>query len=319
MRTAAVVLNYGDPSDTLECIATLERADDLDIDLYVVDNGPADARHDALREAVGRRGRVIATGENLGYAGGNNVGVRTALAESDVELVWILNPDTRVGTGTLAQLKRHMVAYPDCGVVSARILYGGPEQRIWFDGATIDRATGATNHVHNGTSLHRAPKGGVVDVDYVTGAAPLIRRSTLEQVGLMPEHYFLYFEETDWCVRAQDAGWRTMVDRSALMVHLKRSSGNLPTPYYLYYMTRNRYAFARDALRIDPEASLQHLHETFLAAWRKRVEQHAPAWIGRFEELVALAEADARAGRFGRNDAITDFPKPEDERAALEV
>ncbi|MDQ1103670.1 GT2 family glycosyltransferase [Nocardioides zeae] len=315
MRTAAVVLNYGDPSDTLECVESLELSDDLDIDLYVVDNGPADARHDALRDAIGDRGQVIATGENLGYAGGNNVGVRRAL-ETDVDLVWILNPDTRVKRRTLPTLKEHMAAYPDCGVVSARILYGPPGNRIWFDGATIDRATGATSHMNNGKSTDAVGGRKILDVGYVTGAAPLIRRTTLERVGLLPEHYFLYFEETHWCVTVQEAGWRTMVNRDAEMVHLKRSSGVLPQPYYVYYMTRNRYGFARDALRIDPEAAMAHHQTTFLDPWRAKVADKAPAWLDRFDELVEMGRADAVAGRFGRNDTVTSFPTAESTLAA---
>ncbi|MDF9718001.1 glycosyltransferase family 2 protein [Nocardioides sp. ChNu-153] len=314
MRTAVVVLNYGDPDDTLECVASLERSEDLDFDLYVVDNGPDDAKHAALRDAIGERGTVLATGENLGYAGGNNVGVRKAL-ETDAQYVWILNPDTRVGPRTLGTLIEHLQAYPDCGVVGSRILYGGKEPRIWFDGATIDRTTGATSHVNNGKAPAAVGGRKVVDVDYVTGAAPLIRRATLDHVGLMPEHYFLYFEETDWCVRLQDAGWRTMVNRTASMVHLKRSSGSLPQPYYIYYMTRNRYGFARDALGIDPDASVAHLQETFLKAWRKKVEDGAPAWLERFDELVTMAVEDARAGRFGRNDLVTHFPRAEESLA----
>lgn len=317
MRTAVVVLNYGDPSDTLACVASLERSDVLDLELYVVDNGPADASHQALKDAIGGRGTVLATGENLGYAGGNNVGVRKAL-EGDCEFVWILNPDTRVEPSTLGKLLAHMAAYPDCGIVGPRIVYDGQPAVIWFDGATIDRTTGETKHLNNG-KRDAATRRDVVDVDYVTGAAPLIRRRTLEDVGLLPEHYFLYFEETDWCVRTQNAGWRTMVDQNARMVHLKRSSGTLPKPYYIYYMTRNRFGFARDALGVDPEAALQQMRETFLAAWRKKVEAGAPGWVADFDELVAMAEADARAGRFGRNDVITGFRTAEEELASVEV
>lgn len=309
MRTAAVVLNYGDPSDTLGCLESLELGDDLDLDIHIVDNGPEDDAHSALRNAVGRRASVIATGENLGYAGGNNVGIRRAL-DDGADLVWVLNPDTRAGKDSLSALKAHMAAYPDCGIASTRLLRGGPERLIWFDGARIDRSTGATNHIHNNTPENRAPKPQVIDVDYVTGAAPIFRADALRQVGLLPEHYFLYFEETDWCVRAQRAGWRTMVDQRTSMVHLKRSSGDLPTPYFIYYMTRNRYAFARDVLGIDPEHSLRQLDAVFLASWREKVARLAPDWSDHLAEVVAIALADAREGRFGRNDAITTYPAP---------
>lgn len=309
-RTGVVVLNYGDPGDTVACVESLERSDDLDLDLVVVDNGPADLRHDELRDLIGRRGETIATGANLGYAGGNNVGVARVL-ERGCDVVWILNPDTVVERDTLSLLRGHLDAVGDCGIVGPRLVLPGSPPRIWFDGGLIDLDRhGATGHVSLGRLEWEVPPRAV-DVDYVTGASLLVRRAVVEQIGPLPEHYFLYYEEADWCVRARRAGWRTMVEQRARMLHRKRSSGNLPTPYFLYYMTRNRYTFADGCLGADGEAALADFDIVFLQPWRARVEQRAPAFLGDFDHLVHLAREDARAGRVGRNDQITDYPTPE--------
>jgi GT2 family glycosyltransferase len=140
----------------------------------------------------------------------------------------------------------------------------------------------------------------------------LTRRTVLETVGLLPEDYFLYFEETHWCRDVRRAGWRVMVEQRARMVHHQRSSGAMPSPYHLYYMTRNRYLFFERALGGDGEAALAHLEGKWLKNWRRKVAAAAPEWLDEFDALVELAAADARAGRDGRNDAVSHVPWPDD-------
>lgn len=309
-RTGVVILNYGEASDTLECLATLEQSDDLDLDIVVVDNGPATPDHTALRERVGRRAEVIASGDNLGYAGGNNIGITTLLRRG-VEFVWLLNPDTRTEPATLRHLLRVMAARPACGVVGPRLVLPGSPSRIWYDGGVIDEKLGATRHRAQGRLETMAPPRRARETDYVTGASFLARATTLERVGLLPERYFLYYEETDWCLKARAAGWTAMVQPRARMTHLKGSGLVIPAPYHVYYLTRNSYFFAGDCLRVDPERALADLDQRLLARWRARVSELAPDWLPTYDELVTRAKSDARAGRDGRNDDIADYPRSE--------
>jgi GT2 family glycosyltransferase len=132
----------------------------------------------------------------------------------------------------------------------------------------------------------------------------------LEAVGLLPEDYFLYFEETDYCREVRAAGWRTLVDDRVSIVHRKRSSGLLPTPYYLYYMTRNRMLFASRHFDADPALVLADFERAFLTPWRSKVEQHAPGWLPQFDELVSWALHDARSGVTGRQPRVELVPVP---------
>ena len=311
--TGVVVVSYGPPDDTLECLDSLERSRDLDLEIVVVDNGPADsADHHRLRDGIHGRATLIATGDNLGYAGGNNVGIRHLL-EGDVERVWLLNPDTRVGPRTLGRLRAHLDAVPDCAVVGPRLVLPAHPPEIWYDGGTVDRATGDTAHPGSGRAEETAPPGPPRDTDYVSGASFLVRRSALEHVGLLPEDYFLYFEETAWCLAAADLGWRVMVAPRARMLHLKRSGpGRMVTPYYAYYVTRNRYHFAQQVLGIDAEQSLERFERHHVAAWRSRVAERAPHWLEDLDELVARAKRDARAGVTGRAEGVSEHRFPEE-------
>lgn len=314
-RTGVVLVNHDSAEDTVGCIASLEASYDLDMDVVVVDNSDSPDSLAALQDLVGDRAEVLSSGGNLGYAGGSNVGIRRCL-ERGSEFVWLLNPDTRVEPETLPRLKDLLVEVPDCGVVGPRIVHPAPpggSETVWFDGGIVDESkAGETRHLHQGRVVSQVAPPSTRDVDYVTGASLLTRRVVLETVGLLPESYFLYFEETHWCRDVRRAGWRVMVDQQARMLHHQRSTGAMPSPYHLYYMTRNRFLFVERALGGDGEAALAQLRGKWLRNWRRKVENQAPEWLPEFDALVERAAADARAGRDGRNDAVSHVPWPDD-------
>jgi GT2 family glycosyltransferase len=278
----------------------------LDLAIVVVANGPQDDRYRDLVDLLGLQVTTIATGSNLGYAAGNNVGIRWAL-ERRPEFVWVLNPDTEVAPTTLSRLLSTAVSHGDAGIIGPRLVLG--DGRIASDGGIVDAARhGATSNRNAGRLAADITAAGPRDVDYVSGAALLLRLSMLEAVGQLPEDYFLYFEETDYCRAVQAAGWRTLVDDRVSIVHHKRSSGVLPTPYYLYYMTRNRMLFASRHFDADPALVLADFDRAFLTPWRSSVEQHAPSWLPQFDEIVALALEDARSGVTGRQPRVDVVP-----------
>jgi GT2 family glycosyltransferase len=245
-RVATIVLNYRHTEDTVACLAALQRSTCLDQRFIVVDNAAEGPGHDELRAAVtsvtapAADVTVLATGDNLGYAAGNNAGIRLAL-ERRPEFVLLVNPDLRVTPTTLERLLETARAIPDAAAVGPRIVLSAAEDdprapypaRIWFDGGVFDRdRAGATTHLHMGRPENEVPPGPPRDVGYVTGACLLLRADALRSVGLLPEDYFLYFEETDHQQQLAAAGWRLVVEPRARAVHLKRSSGELPTPAY---------------------------------------------------------------------------------------
>ncbi|HUR73691.1 MAG TPA: glycosyltransferase family 2 protein [Sporichthya sp.] len=309
MRVATVVLNYRAPADTARAVATVRTSTFLDQRIFVVDNAPDGAEHRELAALVGPGVECIPTGGNLGYAGGNNVGIRRALADN-AEFVWVLNPDTEVNEQTLGRLVAAADEVPDAAVVGARIVMPGG-RRIWFDGGLVDdERFGSASHLNAGADPRRTPADGIRDVDYVTGACMLLRSAAIRMVGELPEEYFLYFEETAFCRDVRAAGWRVIVEPRASLVHHKRSSGDLPMPYFVYYYCRNRLRFAQRYYGATVDRVVPDLERVFAGPWRERVERHAPAWLPSYDQLVARAIDDARAGRAGRVPEIDDWPKP---------
>lgn len=309
-RVVTIILNYRSAEDTVSAVRALRRSTVLDQHVIIADNarpGEQPVSLAALDEGI----ELLATGGNLGYAGGNNVALRRA-HELRPAFFWLLNPDAEVAPDTLELLLATADAAPEAGILGPRILFPGGA-RIWSDGGVVDAATfGNTSHLNSGRPRRSYESEGFHDVDYVSGAALLIRRQTLERVGLLPEQYFLYFEETAYCRAVRAAGWRTVVDPRAVVTHHKRSSFRLPTRHYLYYMTRNRLHFARDHFAADPDEALPHWQGTFLDGWRTEVGRHAPSWLPTFDALVECAVTDAREGRYGPREDLEAFPDPLD-------
>lgn len=304
-----IVLNYQLPDDTVRAVTALQRSTARGQRIIVLDNREADDAHRALSERLGPDVECLATGANLGYAAGNNVGVKRALA-AGAEFVWIVNPDTEVEPTTLERLLATAAEAPDAATFGPRIVW--PDgRRIWFDGGFVDESRyGTPSHRNSGLDATSTPATGPLEVDFVTGACLLVRSVVFEEVGLLPEDYFLYFEEVAFCRRVSRAGWRNLVEPRARIVHYKRSNEDLPKPYYIYYFTRSRLHFAREHFGVGPDQVLPDLSATFLEPWRAKVERLAPTWLPSFDALVEQAVADASAHVVGHSTRVDDFLDP---------
>lgn len=318
---AAVVLSFHSTPETVACVRSLIRSNYLDLRIVVVDNDAPGPGHDALRAALEAAGlrvgdgpehslRLVPSGANLGYAGGNNVGL-TAAAAWQPDFCWLVNPDIRVSPDTLTLLVEGMNRSPDTAALGPRVILGGSKPPvIWSDGGIVDAATGRTGNRHMGRPEADTPAGGLRDVDSVYGGALLLRTTALAHAGPLPEEWFLYFEETDYCRRLAALGWRLLVEPGARVENHTATAGPVPRPHYLYYMTRNKILFTR-RYGFPEQPALDEFRASFLDPWRKKVATAAPEWLASFDELVATAVADAGADRFGRNPMVDGLGAPQ--------
>lgn len=148
---------------------------------------------------------LIQTGANLGFAGGNNVGLRYVLARDEFDYVWLLNNDTVVRPDALSSLEKRMRERPDAGMCgSTLVYYHQPDSVQAWGGGTYDRLLGVSRHLGVGAPITEIPDMARVEAEmaYVIGASMLVRCDMLRTVGLMSEAYFLYYEEIDWAIRA---------------------------------------------------------------------------------------------------------------------
>lgn len=235
---AVVVLSWNGREDTLGCLQSLERVDYAGLTTIVVDNGSTDGTEEGVRSRFPAV-ELLRSEVNLGFAEGNNVGVRRAL-ELGADHVLVLNNDVEVDPAFVEPLLREAARRPDAGALCSKILYFDPPDLIWFAGVTFDPRTG-----YNGRLIgYRKPDGPeyseVREIDRACGAAMLVPRAVLEKVGVFDPELFFYSEDTEWSLRARAAGYRVyLVPESKIWHKVSVTSGGENSPTSLYYSTRN--------------------------------------------------------------------------------
>lgn len=168
---------------------------------------PGEAESDGEPTDRHPRLTLLRTGANLGFAGGANVGLRYMLARPMLRYAWLLNNDAVVSPDALVHLVRRMQARPDAGMCGSTVrYYHTPEMIQALGGAKYWKWLGATWHIGIGQAISAPVNGHQVerDLSYVLGASMLVSRSYVEDVGLMSEDYFLFFEELDWAIRGRE-------------------------------------------------------------------------------------------------------------------
>ena len=238
--TFIIILNWNGWQDTTECVESCLKLTYSNSRILIVDNGSMDGSERELRQRFPEL-EILQTGSNLGYAGGNNVGIRHALARG-AEYIWLLNNDTSVEPEALTSLVEAAETSSDVGIVGSLILHYQQPQTICFAGGYINWRDGSTRHLGIGE-----PDAGQYvlrrSVDYVSGCSMLLTRACIEKIGLLQKEYFLYYEETDWCARALRAGFKVFCQPASRVYHKESPSTGVIPPVVLYYLIRNRLFF----------------------------------------------------------------------------
>ncbi len=233
VELAIVVVSYNVRELTIGCVASVLEAlahDELGSRIWVVDNASADGSAAAVQGRFPRV-TVIASGRNLGFAGGANLGLQAVAAlEPMPPFVLILNPDTILAPGSLGPMVRHLREHPRVGMVGAQLSYAdGSFQHGAFHFPTLAMLAldlWPLNHRLMDSSLNgRYPRrlyatGQPFPIDHPLGAAMMVRSATVDEVGPLDTSYFMYCEEIDWCLRIRRAGWEICCVPRARITHL---------------------------------------------------------------------------------------------------
>lgn len=240
-----LILTWNRRDDVLRCVASLPRLTYPNVTPVVIDNASQDDTVAALRERHPRL-IILENPHNLGYAGGNNAGIRWAL-ERGADYVQLINSDTEVTPDLTAELVRVAESDPRIAVVGCRNLLMEEPSRLWGAYSTLTygpflvRSDGAG--VNDGPAWHADR-----DVDAVIGNGYLWRRAALENIGLLDESFFGYHEDVEWCTRVRRAGWRVVYAGRAAIVHRGGSSSAPGHPRIFparYFLGRNAVVFVR--------------------------------------------------------------------------
>ena len=244
-----VIVIWNGVADTLECLRSLSKDTYPNKEIIVVDNGSTDDSAARIREE-GFNVTLLSCPLNLGFTGGNNVGLSEALRRG-AKYAFLLNNDTTVDPGALSILVETAEGLPDAGVLSPAVYYHDTPREVWFSGATLCLARGEALHSNlpaGGTGPGVFPTAGIghgaFPSPWVSGCAMLARMDAVRQVGGFDDRFFLTWEDVDWCCRMRMARWEVLVVSAACIYHKCGRSGARLTGVHRYYAVRNSLLLA---------------------------------------------------------------------------
>lgn len=252
-----IILHWKNVSCLIECLVSLNKTAYDNYAVIVVNNGPDDLGN--IDQHMERKIQVLRSPSNIGFARGNNLGIKEAL-RNQADYVLLLNDDTVVSPDFLNILIDAGENNPDVGMLGPKIYYFDEPQRIWFAGAKFDEQTGLIFTPHSDEIDNNRKDEKPEDSDYITGCALLAKRKLIDKIGLLDERFFLYWEDVDWGLRAKNAGFKNLVIPSAHVWHkVSSSSGGMDSLIRVYHKTRSHLLLAR----LHAPKALPKLHIQF--------------------------------------------------------
>jgi GT2 family glycosyltransferase len=293
----AVVLSWNGREDTLRCLESLTRVESSALEIVCVDNGSTDGSQQAVRERFPHV-VLIEAEANLGYSGGNNLGIRHAL-ERGAQWVMLVNNDATVAPDVIDGFERAARERPRAGILAGKVYLADRPQRIWFAGQRVSELLGYSGRPRG----YRRPDGPrysrIRSTGRAVGALMAVSRKAIEAVGLLDEDLFAYVEDVDWALRVRRAGMEVVFAPDARAWHRVSASsgGEAASTQTLYYGVRNTVTALERRRPLGNAGNA--LRRTAIVI---TFSAHALTRSNRREALEAVSAGfrDARRGRLGR-------------------
>lgn len=209
-RVTVVLLNWNEWNDTSLCLSSLQHLDYPNFQVVVIDNGSTDDSAARIRETFPWV-QVFENGKNLGFTGGCNAGIKQALAQGS-DFIWLLNNDTTVDPGALRAMVDKAQSDPRIGAVGSVIYFMDEPTRLQcWGGGYVNFWLGKSGHYLKQIENDK--------IEFITGCSLLLSRSAIEEVGMLDERFFIYWEDSDICFRLRKTGWRLAVAEQSRIWH----------------------------------------------------------------------------------------------------
>jgi len=256
-KISVIILSWNRKDDTLETIDSLLKSNTggFKLEVMVVDNASTDGSIEALKELRNKNPdiKIIFNKENLGFAQGNNIGMKDALKRG-FDYIALLNDDTYVDKNLISNIIYEHKKYPDAGAISAKIYFAkGFEfhkkykkselgKVIWYTGGDIDWANVYGSN-HGVDEVDEGQFDKTRETDFATGCFVVYKAEALKKVGLFDKNYFAYMEDADHAQRMKAVGWKVLYSPKGWLWHKVSQSSGIGSEHNDYYLTRNRMLF----------------------------------------------------------------------------
>ena len=238
IEVSIITINYNGLEDTCALIETIPFNENMEV--IVVDNASKNQEADTIAQRYPQI-KVIKSERNLGFAGGNNLGIRAAQGK----YLFIINNDTVFKDFNIHALVDRMESSPNIGIVCPIIRFAWDNSPIQFAGYSKLSRVSVRNHAIGFNEEDHGQYETAHPTPYAHGAAMFIRQDAINKVGLMPECYFLYYEELDWSMMFARAGYQIWYEPKCTIYHKESQATGQNSPLRTYYLTRNRLLIVR--------------------------------------------------------------------------
>lgn len=237
-----ILLNYNGVNDTLECVKSLEAINYNNYEIVIVDNCSTDNSFSILKEKFANKHHVISSGRNGGFAFGNNIGISYALKKG-ADYVLLINNDTIVEANFLDELVNTMESNEYYGITTGLILNYYNKNLVWYAGGEINWNRFYGYHCYENEDIDKLNLYER-EVTFATGCLMLIRREVIDRLGGLPEEYFMYYEDVDYCANIQENRYKICFNPKSVIYHkISASSGETESPFAIEWNSRNRIRF----------------------------------------------------------------------------
>jgi len=255
-KVAIIILNWNRPKDTVDCLASLAKLNTKGWQpaIYVVDNGSTDNSIEQFKKIKKPDFSIVENGKNLGFAQGNNEGMKVAIKEG-ADYVIVLNNDTVVDKDLVMGILKGFIKDRNIGVLCPKIYFASGFEFhkdrykkdelgkvIWYAGGNIDwNNIYASNHGVDQVDTGQFDKQ--IDTDFATGCCMVAKREVLKKIGYFDERYFMYLEDVEYSQRAREAGFRVVYSPYGILWHKVAQSSGIGGGLNDYFISRNRLLF----------------------------------------------------------------------------
>lgn len=233
-KVSIMILSWNKKEYLQTCLPALAKATYKNVEIIVVDNGSKDGTKEFLKKNYPKI-KIVANKENLGFAGGNNAGLKAVTGD----YILLLNNDTEVTKGFIEPLVKVLDENPDIGVVQSKIIWMEDHKKLDSIGAFLTNTGFLYHYGYDKQDLKKYDKP--VYVYTVKGASMLMRADLVKKIGLFDDDYFIYFEETDFCHRVWLAGYKITYEPKSIIYHkIGGTSNSLDNSFVQYHSFKNR-------------------------------------------------------------------------------